>query len=297
MPRLISNNLSLEYEAFGDASDPAVFLIAGLGFQLIDWPDAFCEAIAAEKFYVVRFDNRDIGLSQKLDEKGLPDMMRIMQQLQMGAAPTVPYHLSDMAADLAGLMDGLNIPRAHMVGMSMGGMIAQLMAIFYPERLYSLTSIMSSSGNRHLPPSTPAATSVLMSAPASQSIEDVVKFGLEVNDVIGSPGFRWNREALREHIRTCVTRNYSPAGYLRQYAALMASNPRVSELPGVTAPTLVIHGKDDPLIPYAAGEDTARLIPGAKLELVDGMGHDLSPTLCKHLAGLLIPHLAVNRTG
>jgi pimeloyl-ACP methyl ester carboxylesterase len=136
-----------------------------------------------------------------------------------------------------------------------------------------------------------------MSAPASQNIEDVVKFGLQVNDVIGSPGYRWDREALREHIRACVRRSYSPAGYLRQYAAVMASNPRVGELPGVTAPTLVIHGKDDPLVPYAAGEDTARLIPGARLELVDGMGHDLSPTLCEHLAGLLIPHLAANRTG
>ncbi|MDF2368678.1 alpha/beta fold hydrolase [Sneathiella sp.] len=295
MAKLISNSLALEYEAFGNSSDPAVILIAGLGFQLIDWPDAFCEAIAAENFHVIRFDNRDIGLSQKLDEKGLPDMAGIMQQLQAGAAPTVPYHLSDMAADLAGLMDGLRIERAHMVGMSMGGMIAQLMAIFYPEKLRSLTSIMSSSGNRHLPPSTPAATSVLMSAPASQSVDDVVAFGLEVNDVIGSPGFRWDREALEDHIRACVKRSYAPAGYLRQYAALMAANPRVSELPGVTAPTLVIHGKDDPLVPYAAGEDTARLIPGAKLELVDGMGHDLSPALCGHLAGLLIPHLAANR--
>ena len=295
MAKLISNGLSLEYETFGAPDDPAVILIAGLGFQLIDWPDAFCEAIAAENFHVVRFDNRDIGLSQKLDEKGFPDMARIMQQLQMGQAPTVPYHLSDMAADVAGLMAGLEINRAHMVGMSMGGMIAQLMAIFYPEKLISLTSIMSSSGNRHLPPSTPAATSVLMSAPASQSLDDVVKFGLEVNDVIGSPGFRWDREALENHIRACVTRNYSPTGYLRQYAAVMASNPRVSELPGVTAPTLVIHGKDDPLVPYAAGEDTARLIPGARLELVEGMGHDLSPALCDHLLGLLIPHLATNR--
>ncbi|MBO0332682.1 alpha/beta fold hydrolase [Sneathiella sp. CAU 1612] len=295
MAKIISNNLSLEYETFGTPSDPAVILIAGLGFQLVDWPASFCEAIAAQNFHVIRFDNRDIGLSQKLDEKGLPDMAHIMQRVQAGEAPTVPYHLSDMAADVAGLMDGLKIDTAHMVGMSMGGMIAQLMAIFYPEKLHSLTSIMSSSGNRHLPPSTPAATSVLMSAPASQSIDDVVEFGLEVNDVIGSPGYRWNRDALKEHIRFCVTRSYSPAGYLRQYAAVMASNPRVSELPGVTAPTLVIHGKDDPLIPYAAGEDTARLIPGARLELVDGMGHDLSPALCEHLAGLLLPHLSANR--
>ncbi|WP_339633215.1 alpha/beta fold hydrolase [uncultured Sneathiella sp.] len=297
MANMICNGLSLEYEAFGDADKPAVFLIAGLGFQLIDWPVAFCESVAAEGFHVIRFDNRDIGLSQKLNEKGIPDLGRIMQQLQNGEVPAVPYHLSQMAADLAALMEGLSIHQAHIIGMSMGGMIAQLMAIFYPEKVLSLTSIMSSSGNRQLPPSTPAATSVLMSAPASQDVEDVVDFGLKVNDVIGSPGYRWDRDALKDHIRTCVTRNYSPAGYMRQYAAVLASNPRVSELPGVTAPTLVIHGKDDPLVPPEAGMDTARLIPGAKLELVAGMGHDLSPALCEHLASLVIPHLSANRSG
>ncbi|WP_339715171.1 alpha/beta hydrolase [uncultured Sneathiella sp.] len=193
MANMICNGLSLEYEAFGDADKPAVFLIAGLGFQLIDWPVAFCESVAAEGFHVIRFDNRDIGLSQKLNEKGIPDLGRIMQQLQNGEVPAVPYHLSQMAADLAALMEGLSIHQAHIIGMSMGGMIAQLMAIFYPEKVLSLTSIMSSSGNRQLPPSTPAATSVLMSAPASQDVEDVVDFGLKVNDVIGSPGHRWER--------------------------------------------------------------------------------------------------------
>ena len=296
MANMICNGLSLEYETFGGAGNPAVFLIAGLGFQLIDWPVAFCERIATEGFHVIRFDNRDIGLSQKLDEKGIPDLGQIMQQLQNGEAPAVPYHLSQMAADLAALMEGLSIDRAHIVGMSMGGMSAQLMTIFYPEKVHSLTSIMSSSGNRQLPPSTPAATAVLMSAPASQDVEDVVEFGLKVNDVIGSPGYRWDREELRAHIRACVARNYSPAGYMRQYAAVLASNPRVSELPGVTAPTLVIHGKDDPLVPPEAGMDTARLIPGAKLELVAGMGHDLSPSLCEHLASLITPHLAANRS-
>ncbi|MEX1035548.1 MAG: alpha/beta hydrolase [Sneathiella sp.] len=295
MANMICNGLSLEYETFGKPTNPAVFLIAGLGFQLIDWPEPFCERVAAEGFYVVRFDNRDIGLSQKLDEKGFPDLGRIMQQLQNGEAPVVPYRLSDMAADTAGLMDALSIPDAHIVGMSMGGMIAQLMAIFYPEKVRSLTSIMSSSGSRYLPPPTPAATTVLMSAPASQNMEDVVAFGLQVNDIIGSPGFRWDRAALTAHIRACVDRCYCPAGYLRQYAAVQASNLRISELPSVTAPTLIIHGKDDLLVPPEAGEETAGLIPGARLELVDGMGHDLSPSLCEHLAELLIPHLSANK--
>lgn len=297
MAKLNANGIFLEYETFGAASDPAVVLIAGLGFQLIDWPVAFCEKIAKAGFYVIRFDNRDIGLSQKMDHFGLPDLGRILQQIEKGDAPGIPYHLSDMAADVAGLLDALKIERAHVVGMSMGGKIAQLMAIFYPEKLYSLTSIMSSSGSRHLPPPTAAATSVLMSAPKSQAEEDVVAFGLQVNDVIGSPGFRWDRAALEAHIRACVRRCYSPSGYMRQYAAVLAANPRVSELPHVTAPTLVIHGLDDPLVPYAAGEETARLIPGARLELVPGMGHDLSPALCDHLAHLLIPHLVENRRG
>ena len=295
MANVISNGLSLEYETFGSASDPAVILIAGLGFQLIDWPTAFCEKIAAEKFYVIRFDNRDIGLSQKLDAKGLPDLGRIVTQLRAGEVPEVPYQLSDMAADAAGLMEALSLKTAHIVGMSMGGMIAPLMAIFYPEKVRSLTSIMSSSGSRSLPPPTPAAMTVLMSAPASQDMEDVVAFGLQVNDVIGSPGFRWDRAALTRHVRACVARCYCPAGYLRQYAAVQASNPRTSELPGITAPTLVIHGKDDILVPPEAGEETAQLIPNARLELVKGMGHDLSPTLCAHLAGLLLPHLSANR--
>jgi len=291
MPNVICNGLAIEYEGFGSTSDPAVILIAGLGFQLIDWPAAFCQKIASAGFYVVRFDNRDIGLSQKLEEKGVPDLPEILEGVRKGANPQIPYHLTDMAVDVAGLLDALSIPKAHIVGMSMGGMIAQLMAIFYADRVLSLTSIMSSSGAKYLPPPTAAANTVLMKAPASQDLEDVVAFGLEVNDVIGSPGFRWDRAALTDHIRACVQRCYCPSGYLRQYTAVQVSNRRTEELAGVTAPTLVIHGKDDLLVPHEAGEDTARLIPGARLELVAGMGHDLSPDLCEHLSGLILPHI------
>ena len=289
MPSVISNGLFLEYEAFGRPSDPAVILIAGLGFQLLDWPLPFCEKIASAGFYVVRFDNRDIGLSQKLEEKGLPDLAGILADLQAGGNPQIPYHLTDMAVDVVGLLDALALKQAHIVGMSMGGMIAQLVAIFYADRVLSLTSIMASSGVKYLPPA--SANTVLMGAPVSQDLEDIVAFGLEVNDVIGSPGFRWDRAALTAHIRNCVERCYCPGGYLRQYTAVQASNRRISELADVTAPTLVIHGKDDLLVPPEAGEDTARLIPGARLELVDGMGHDLSPALCEHLTGLILPHI------
>jgi pimeloyl-ACP methyl ester carboxylesterase len=289
--KLNSNGLSLEYETFGEASSPAVILIAGLGFQLIDWPEDFCIQIANKGFFVLRFDNRDVGLSQKLEEKGVPDLVRVISQLQAGKNPEVPYHLTDMAGDVHGLLDALEIEQAHIVGMSMGGMIAQLMAIFYPEKVFSLTSIMSSSGARHLPPPSAAANTVLMKAPESNDLEDVIAFGMEVNDVIGSPGFRWNHDELKDHVRACVERCYCPEGYLRQYTAVQSSSSRTRELPNITAPTLVIHGLDDLLVSHEAGEDTARLIPNARLELVKGMGHDLSPALCNHLLTLILPHL------
>lgn len=293
MANLISNGLSLEYETFGDATDPAVVLITGLGLQLVDWPVPFCERLAAAGYHVVRFDNRDIGLSQKLDDKGVPDLRAILKQLAAGEVPAIPYDLRDMADDVAGLIEGLSIEAAHIIGMSMGGMIGQLMAIFHGDRVLSLTSISSSSSDRFLPP--PAANTVLMAAPASQDMEAVVAFGLEVNDVIGSPGFRWDREALTAHIRACVARCYCPAGYMRQYTAVQASNVRRLGLEGITAPTLVIHGEDDLLVPPEAGEETAELIPSARFELVDGMGHDLSPALCDHLAGLILTHLDATR--
>jgi pimeloyl-ACP methyl ester carboxylesterase len=291
MAKARSNGLFFEYETFGSKADAAVVLIAGLGFQLIDWPVAFCERLARAGTFVVRFDNRDIGLSQKLEEKGLPDMSLIAEQVKAGETPQIPYRLEDMALDLDGLLDAIALDSVHMVGMSMGGMIAQIMAIHYQERVLSLTSIMSSTSEASLPPPSAEAAAVLMSAPAGEELGDIIAYGLEVNDVIGSPGFRWDRAALMDHIGVCIRRNYCPSGYLRQYAAVQAAHSRVSELPSVTAPTLVIHGKEDHLIPPEGGEETARLIPGARLEMVEGMGHDLSPALCDHLAGLVISHI------
>ncbi|TNE34190.1 MAG: alpha/beta hydrolase [Alphaproteobacteria bacterium] len=295
MAQATCNGITLEYETFGDAADPAVLLIAGLGFQLIDWQTSFCERIAAAGHYVVRFDNRDIGLSEKLETLGTPDLPAILKVIVAGGTPKVPYFLKDMAADTVGLMDALGIARAHIVGMSMGGMIAQQMAVFYPNRLISLTSMMSSSSNRFLPPPSAAANTVLMNAPSSQDLDDVIAFGLEVNDVIGSPGFRWDRVALMRHIRSCVERCYCPTGYLRQYTAVQASRLKEGALAGVMAPTLVIHGKDDMLIPWQAGSETAELIKDARFELVPGMGHDLSPALSDHLAGIILPHLEASR--
>ncbi|MEH6545980.1 MAG: alpha/beta hydrolase [Sneathiella sp.] len=294
MPKVKSNGLVIEYETFGLPSDPAIVLIAGLGFQLIDWPVTFCERLATTGFFVIRFDNRDIGLSQKLVENPVPDLVALGETIRSGNALDLPYNLTDMMKDVVGILDALTIDSVHLIGMSMGGMIAQLVAIHYPKRLKSLTSIMSSSGSSALPPPTAAATTVLMSAPASEDLSDVVAFGLNVNDVIGSPGYRWNREELTAHIRRCVERCYYPAGYVRQYAAVLGSPSRAGSLPELTTPTLVIHGTEDLLVLSEAGKETARLIPNAHLELVEGMGHDLSPALCDHLADLILPHLKAN---
>ena len=286
-----SNSIDLMIDRRGKQTDPAILLIAGLGFQLIDWPTSFCDELVAAGFQVIRFDNRDIGLSQKLDQQGYVDIQAILSAKMIGQNPFVPYQLKDMAADAAGLLKELNVGPAHIVGMSMGGMIAQLLAAEYPDQVLSLTSIMSSSSDLSLPGPNPEAAAILASAPQSQQKADIVQFGLRVNDVIGSPGFRWNRSDLKAHIEACIDRNYSPMGYMRQYAAVMAAPSRRSKLKTITAPTLVIHGVDDPLVPLACGKDVADYIPGSHFEAVAGMGHDLSPSLCAQLAKLILPHV------
>jgi pimeloyl-ACP methyl ester carboxylesterase len=295
MPVVTCNSVKLMIDRRGRETDPAILLIAGLGFQLIDWPDSFCDTLVANGFQVIRFDNRDIGLSQKLDHKGLVDLQSIISAKLTGGNPFVPYQLEDMAADAASLLKELNVGPAHIVGMSMGGMIAQLIAARYPDQVLSLTSIMSSSSDLSLPGPAPAAAAILASAPQSQQKADIVEFGLKVNDVIGSPGFRWNRSELKAHIEACIDRNYSPMGYMRQYAAVMVARSRRELLRKIKTPALVIHGTDDPLVPLACGKDVADHITGSHFESVAGMGHDLSPTLCARLAQVILPHLKAAR--
>ena len=295
MPVVTCNSVKLMIDRRGRETDPAILLIAGLGFQLIDWPDSFCDTLVANGFQVIRFDNRDIGLSQKLDHKGLVDLQSIISAKLTGGNPFVPYQLEDMAADAASLLKELNVGPAHIVGMSMGGMIAQLIAALYPDQVLSLTSIMSSSSDLSLPGPAPAAAAILASAPQSQQKADIVEFGLKVNDVIGSPGFRWNRSELKAHIEACIDRNYSPMGYMRQYAAVMAARSRRELLRKIKTPALVIHGTDDPLVPLACGKDVADHITGSHFESIAGMGHDLSPTLCARLAQVILPHLKAAR--
>ncbi|WP_025897444.1 alpha/beta fold hydrolase [Sneathiella glossodoripedis] len=291
MASVICNSLEIEYERIGEAGNPVVLLIAGLGFQMIDWPLDMCKKLAAAGYQVIRFDNRDIGLSEKLSASGIPDIQKILHDKGQGKHIQLPYQLEDMAKDVSELLKALDISAAHIVGMSMGGMIAQIVAASFPEQTLSLTSIMSSSSDPSLPGPTDDASTILASAPASQNKEDIVAFGLKVNEVIGSPGFRWPLKLLQAHIEACIERSYCPDGYMRQYAAVLAAGSRVELLHKISVPTLVIHGSNDPLVQPVCGRNVADHVTGSRYVEVSGMGHDLSPALCAHLADLLLDHL------
>ena len=253
----------------------------GLGAQMTRWPQAFVDKLAAHGLRVIRFDNRDIGLSTKLDAAGVPDFQAMFKALSEGRKPDVPYLLDDMAADAAGLLDALAIPRAHVVGASLGGMVAQLVAADHPEHTLSLTSIMSTTGNRGLPPASPEALAVLNNRGPDplQDFEGYLDHAVKGAYVTGSPSHAPDPQEVRARIRSDFERSYSPAGFTRQYAAAAASPDRRPKLATITAPTVVIHGEVDPLVPLAGGQDTAANIPGAELKVIDGMGHDLPVAL------------------
>jgi pimeloyl-ACP methyl ester carboxylesterase len=278
VPQVDANGLTLEYESLGSPHDPAIVLIMGLGAQLVRWPLAFCEKLVAQGFRVIRFDNRDVGLSTKFDHLSAPLLPTLMAQRMAGLPMKVPYTIEDMAADTLGLMDALGVERAHLVGASMGGMIAQVIAAEHPQRVLSLTSIMSTSGNLALPPPTPAASAILMTrAPHPTYLEAYVQHGLNAMRVLGSPAAELDEARARERLITEVNRSYYPPGFTRQMAAVIASGDRRASLRRIKVPTMVIHGADDPLIPLACGKDTAANIPGAELLIIPGMGHDLPP--------------------
>jgi pimeloyl-ACP methyl ester carboxylesterase len=285
--------LHIEYESLGDPSHPAIVLIMGLGMQLTGWPDAFCQDLVARGYRVVRFDNRDCGLSGRAPGKKRGNLMLAMAASALGLPVRTPYTLEDMAADVIGLMDRLGIARAHVVGASMGGMIGQVLAAKHPQRVLSLTSIMSSSGNRKVSKPTRPARKVLLARPADQNDpESVIEHLIGVFGVIGSPGYPTPREELRQRFGKSVRRAYDPAGVARQLLAIIASGDRRKLLHTITAPTLVIHGAADPLVPLAAGRDTAQNIPGASLLAIDGMGHDFPEALLPRLAEAIAEHCA-----
>jgi pimeloyl-ACP methyl ester carboxylesterase len=291
--KITANNISIEIEDThpGDATGrPVVLLIMGLGMQLIAWPPAMVQAIVDAGFRVVRFDNRDIGLSQHLDHLGAPSLLWEGLKFRMGWRIRPPYSIEDMADDTVGVLDALQIGKAHVVGVSMGGMIAQRVAVLAPSRVLSLTSIMSSSGARGLPEARPAVARVLLSRPAGRGVQAAVDHTVKLLKAIGSPGFPMDDAEIREKVAAAAQRSFHPQGVLRQMVAVAADSARASAIARVTAPTLVVHGRADPLVPMACGEDTARRIPGARFESIEGMGHDLPPGVVERLLALLIPH-------
>lgn len=287
MGQLSTNGIRIEAARIGATDAAAILLIRGLGTQMCQWPQSFLDGLARE-LQVVIFDNRDVGLSQKIDEAGMPDLAGLMSA---GESAEAPYLLSDMAADCIGVLDAFGIERAHIFGMSMGGMIGQELAGRYPNRTRSLISMMSSSGDPSLPPATHEAMRVLTESPERPTDRMcVVEHGLKGRRVIGSPGYVDPDEVVREELGQAFDRCHHPQGVARQMAAVIASGSRVELLQGVHAPTLVIHGTDDPLVRPAAGRHTAEQIPGAQLEEIEGMGHDLPLGLVPKLVGMILDH-------
>lgn len=281
----------IEYDTRGDPAAPAILLLMGLGMQLIAWPEAFCDALVAGGFRVVRLDNRDCGLSSKLDHLGSPNLLLAYLKHRLGMRIKAGYALDDMARDAIGVLDALGIQRAHLVGVSMGGMIAQTCAARHPDRVASLTSIMSSTGNPRLPgPTRPARRALLVPPRNPRDLACVTEHLIGVFRTIGSPGFPTSDAERRARVEASVRRCYHRPGIARQLVAVVASGDRRRELASVTAPTLVIHGDSDPLVPAEAGRDTARSIPGATLRIIEGMGHDLAPGLVPILAREILAH-------
>lgn len=289
--KIRANGIQVEVEVSGDPAAPAVLLIMGLGMQLIAWPPAFVQALEDAGFRVVRFDNRDIGLSQHFDHLGVPNLLWASFKHRVGLPIRAPYTVQDMAADSLGVLDALGIEKAHVVGVSMGGMIAQRVALAAPQRVLSLASIMSSSGARELPGPHPRVLKALLSRPQRPGEEGIVDHYIKLFKVIGSPAFPMDDAALRERILLGTRRSFHPAGTVRQMVAIAADNTRAAELAQLKMPVLVMHGKDDPLVPFACGQDTARRIPGAKMHGIEGMGHDLPPGVVERLLEPLISHL------
>ncbi|MFL5820418.1 MAG: alpha/beta fold hydrolase [Solirubrobacteraceae bacterium] len=281
-----ANGIEIAYETFGRADDVPLVLVMGFSRQMLGWHEDFCRALSGRGHFVVRFDNRDVGLSTHLHEAPPADI----QAGVAGDTSSAAYRLEDMAADTAGLLEALGIESAHVVGVSMGGMIAQTVAIEHPDRVRSLTSIMSTTGNPEVSQPSPDATQVLLAPPATTR-EEVLDRAVAAVRVIGSPDFELDEAEVRERAGLAFDRAYDPPGLARQLLAVWASGDRTERLAGIRAPTLVIHGAKDPLIPLAAGRATAAAIPGARLEVFEGMGHDLPRALWPPLVDLISDHI------
>lgn len=286
--------IEIEYEEFGSPQDPAIVLISGLGVQLLRWPEAFCRRFVDQGLRVIRYDNRDIGLSTSFEDCGPVDFSTLAQALAQGKTPQVAYSLLDMVQDLHGLLDSLSISSAHIAGRSMGGMIAQVFASLHPERVRSLTVIMSGTGNLSLPQSDPRAMEAMMRPSPNPAVDEegYLRHAARFAQIIGSPAYPTSSEAVREQTRLEVRRSYRPTSLCRQIAALAVTGDIRKYSKSITAPTTVIHGRNDLLIPVECGIDVAANISGARLEIVEGMGHDFPEQLYPRFEELIIGSVA-----
>lgn len=284
-----ANGLDIAYQTFGDKDAPPLILIMGLGSQMVLWDSEFCRQLAAGGYRVIRFDNRDVGLSTKLDWMKVPDSAAVAAALQRGEAPALPYTLDDMATDTAELLTALGHESAHIVGESMGGMIGQIMAIRFPERLRSLTSIMSSTGNPLLPPPSPQVLEILYT-PFPADHDGFVESFVRAFKILSGPAMPLNAALARKWAEQSYQRGLNPAGVARQFAAIMAAGDRTEKLKSIDVPTLVIHGEADPLLPVECGLATAAAIPGARLKIIPGMGHALPEAVWKQIVAEITRH-------
>jgi pimeloyl-ACP methyl ester carboxylesterase len=297
--KLEANHLDIEVEDTASINPddpdlqcrPVVLLIMGLGMQLTAWPALWVQELVDAGYRVIRFDNRDAGHSTCFDAVGKPSLLWAAIKLKLGLTLRPPYTLSDMAADALGVLDALEVQRAHIVGSSLGGMVAQRVALAAPERTISLTSIMSTSGAPGLPQAHRDVMKVLWNSPKTTDTDALVDYGVQVLQAIGSPAYPTPEPELRATVLGNLQRSYQSAGTVRQALAAMADGERAKLLMRIKAPTLVLHGKADPLVPYACGEDTAQRISGARLVGFDGVGHDLAPEPSAQMLAALIPHL------
>ena len=289
--QIFVNGVRIEVEDTGEKDRVAVLLIPGMAMQLIVWPEAMVNQLHQAGYRVIRFDNRDIGLSQDMAHLPAPNLLWFMLQQKLGFQPQAPYSIQDMANDALGVLDHLHINQAHLVGVSMGGMMGQRICLTAPERALSLTSIMSSSGAKGLPGPTSEMRRVLFTPPAKPGTEAAHQHALRFVQALAGPGFTHPEGSQEQTVRESLKRSNRPMGAYRQMLAAMADRARADLLARITTPTLVMHGKADPLVPYACGEDTARRIPNAKLHGIEGMGHDMPPGVVDNVMARLLPFL------
>ena len=295
MPTIKLDEVEIAYEIQGEIDRPCILLVHGLSMSLIAWPPPFLRALRRAGFSLIMFDNRDMGLSQSFSDHETPNLAMQILKSKIGLSVNSVYKLEDMMNDAINLLDYLKIDKAHIVGVSMGGMISQLIAINHPERLHSLTSIMSTTGEPGLPSAKKEVISHIMSKPKSKSFDDILEFTLKTFALIEGPDYPTEPEMREMFLRALLERGMKRDGTKRQMLAILASNKRYKRLSEIKAPTLVIHGDKDPLLPLECGQATAVAIPNAEIKVIKGMGHSFPQELISQVTDSIIQHCSDNQ--